>query len=366
MCEEKVYEIALSMVPGLGPVGLKDLLSAFGSAKKVLESNAKKLQTVNGIGPLTAEKIKSSNFLEQAEAEIKFCDTHKINILSYFNDEHYPRNLKNCYDAPVILYHKGNVFTERRLLIAMVGTRAATEYGKQLCVELIQVLKQYNPVIISGLAYGIDVQAHKEALRAGLDTIAIVGHGLDSIYPKVHYDIAKEIVNQGAIITEFTKGVKPDRENFPARNRIIAGMCDVIIVVEAREQGGALITAELANSYQRDVFTFPGRIYDKQSKGCHYLLKQNIASILTEPADIIELLNLNIEKKPAIQKTLFVDLNVDERALVEHLIYHNSEQSLDDLMIHLQWPISKLSSVLLNLELNGLIKALPGKSYKLY
>lgn len=366
MCEDKVYEIALSMVPGLGPVGLKDLLAAFGSAQKVLDANVRKLQSVNGIGPLTAEKIKSSNFIEQAEREIEFCKNHKINILSYFNDNRYPKNLKNCYDAPVILYHRGNVFTERRLLIAMVGTRAATDYGKHLCKELIRVLKDHNPIIVSGLAYGIDVQAHKEALKAGLDTIAIVGHGLDSIYPKTHYDIAKDIVNQGAIITEFTKGVKPDRENFPARNRIIAGMCDVLIVVEAREQGGALITAELANSYQRDVFTFPGRIYDKQSKGCHYLLKQNIASILTEPEDIIQLLNLDIVQKSSVQKQLFIDLNDDERTLVEHIIHRNSEVSLDDLMIQLRWPISKLSMVLLNLEINGLIKALPGKSYKLY
>lgn len=366
MCEDKVYEIALSMVPGLGPVGLKDLLAAFGSAKKVLDANVRKLQSVNGIGPLTAEKIRSSNFIEQAEKEIEFCENHKINILSYFNDSRYPKNLKNCYDAPVILYHRGNVFTEQRLLIAMVGTRAATDYGKHLCKELIRVLKDYNPVIISGLAYGIDVQAHKEALKAGLDTIAIVGHGLDSIYPKTHYDVAKEIVNQGAIITEFTKGVKPDRENFPARNRIIAGMCDVLIVVEAREEGGALITAELANSYQRDVFTFPGRIYDKQSKGCHYLLKQNIASILTEPEDIVQLLNLDIKQKTSIQKQLFLDLNEDERLLVDQIIHRDNEVSLDDLMIQLRWPISKLSTVLLNLEINGMIKALPGKSYKLY
>lgn len=366
MCEDKVYEIALSMVPGLGPVGLKDLLKAFGSAKSVLNSNVRKLQTVNGIGPLTAEKIKSSNFLEQAEKEIHFCEQHKINILSYFNDHHYPKNLKNCYDAPVILYHRGNVFTENRLLIAMVGTRAATDYGKHLCKEVIRVLKEFNPVIISGLAYGIDVQAHKEALKAGLDTIAIVGHGLDSIYPKTHYDIARNIVNQGAIITEFTKGVKPDRENFPARNRIIAGMCDVLIVVEAREQGGALITAELANSYQRDVFTFPGRIYDKQSQGCNYLIKQNIASIIIEPEEIVQLLNLDINKKANVQKQLILDLNDEERMLVNQIIKSNNEANLDDLMFQLNWPISKLSTVLLNLEINGLIKALPGKSYKLY
>lgn len=366
MCEDIVYEIALNMVPGLGPVGQKDLIASFGTAKKVLAANATALQRVHGIGKLTAEKIKSSNFLMEAQQEIDFCQLHKINILSYFHDNRYPKNLLNCYDAPIILYHRGNVFTEKRLMIAMVGTRAATDYGKHLCAEIIQVLKEFNPVIVSGLAYGIDVQSHKEALKAGLDTIAVVGNGLDTIYPRVHYNIAKDIVNQGAIITEFTKGVKPDRENFPARNRIIAGMCDVLIVVEAREEGGALITAELANSYEKDVFAFPGRIYDKQSRGCNYLIRQNLASIVTDPSEIVQLLNLEQKKLKNVQHSLFADLNVDEQCLIQCLIQESSEMGLDDLMLKLNWPMSKLSMVLLNLELGGHIKALPGKSYKLY
>jgi DNA processing protein len=366
MREDIVYEIALSMVPGLGPVGQKDLISSFGTAKKVLAANANMLQRVHGIGKLTAEKITSSNFLKEAQNEIDFCEKHKINILSFFQDDRYPKTLLNCYDAPIILYHRGNVFTEKRLLIAMVGTRAATDYGKHLCAELMQVLKEFNPIIVSGLAYGIDVQSHKEALKAGLDTIAVVGNGLDTIYPKVHYDIAKDIVNQGAIITEFTKGVKPDRENFPARNRIIAGMCDVLVVVEAREEGGALITAELANSYQKDVFAFPGRIYDKQSRGCNYLLRQNLATILTEPYEIVQMLNLELKKTKQIQPSLFNELNDDEKILIQCLIENSSELGLDDLMLKLNWPMSKLSMVLLNLELGGHIKSLPGKSYKLY
>ena len=304
MREEVLYELALSFVPSLGPVGIKDLMQEMGSAKEVFYASKPQLQKVSGIGPIIAKNIKSTDYLALTEKEMKFCEDKHIDILSYFHSEHFPHNLKNCYDSPVILYHIGNVHSDKRLHVGIVGTRDASEYGKKVCVELVKTLAPYNPIIVSGLAMGIDFEAHRQALRSGLDTIAIVAHGLDTVYPREHYNIALEIVKQGAIITEFGKGIKPNRENFPARNRIIAGICNVIVVVEAKEKGGALITADIANSYGRDVFTFPGRIYDKRSAGCNNLIKQNVASIIIHPNDIVQALGLELKTPVSIQKSM--------------------------------------------------------------
>lgn len=364
MEKELLSLIALSMTPHVGPVTAKELIKNIGSAKEVLLSSESKLMRVAGVGPSIAREIKQNNLLSRAEQELKFIEKHHIDVYAFY-EEMYPNRLKRCSDAPVLLYSKGNAKFDMKHAIAMVGSRLATDYGRGICKEFIQEIKAYNPIIISGLAYGIDICAHKEALYAGLQTIAVVGHGLDRIYPDSHRQIAMDIIEQGALITEFHSGVKPDRENFPARNRIIAGLSDAVIVVEAREQGGALITAEMANSYNRDVFAFPGRIHDLQSKGCNNLIKNNIAQVLCNGRELIEALSWDEVTPANIQRKMFINLTEEENSIVQFLIRQNMHTHFDDLLNYFEWKSSKMASILLQLEFSGIVKALPGKMYRL-
>lgn len=364
MEQEMIYTIALSMVPQVGPVTAKELIKSIGSAEEVLKSSERILQKVPGVGPHLSNQLKTKNFLERAEQEMRFLEKHKIRALS-FQDNDYPIRLKRCNDSPIVIYAKGNSNLENRHVIAMVGSRLATDYGKGICREFIQDLRAFNPIIVSGLAYGIDINSHKEALRAGLETLAVVGHGLDRMYPSSHRGIALEIINHGALISEFYSGVKPDRENFPARNRIIAGLSDAVIVVEAREQGGALITADIANSYNRDVFAFPGRINDTQSKGCINLIRNNVAQIVSSAEEFIQNVGWGDAQQLSIQKKMFIELNEVENELVQYLISENSKVHFDQILNHLNWRHSKLSSTLLQLEISGLVKSMPGSMYRL-
>lgn len=356
--------IALSMTPHVGPVTAKELMNTIGSAEQVLESTETKLMRVAGVGPSIAKEIHKNNLLERAEQELRFIEKHQINLYA-FTDETYPVRLKRCADSPVLLYAKGRSELESKHVVAMVGSRMATDYGRGICREFIQEIKVYNPIIISGLAYGIDICAHKEALNAGLQTIAVVGHGLDRIYPSSHRQIAMDIIEQGALVTEFHSGVKPDRENFPARNRIIAGMSDAVVVVEAREQGGALITAEMANSYHRDVFAFPGRVNDAQSRGCINLIKNNIAQVICTGMEMVEAMAWDEVSRPNIQRKMFIHLSEEENSLVQFLIMQNMHTHFDDLLNYFEWKSSKLAAILLQLEFSGVIKSLPGKMYRL-
>jgi DNA processing protein len=364
MEQEMLYTIALSMVPMVGPVTAKELIKTIGSAEEVLKSSERKLLRVAGVGPAISQQLRSANFIERAEQEIRFLQKHQLQAIAFYQSE-YPLRLKRCADSPLVLYVNGNSNFENRHIISIVGSRLATEYGKGICREFIQELRPYHPIIVSGLAYGIDITAHKEALLNGLDTLAIVGHGLDRIYPPTHTSVAKEIAKQGAIVSEFCSEVKPDRENFPARNRIIAGISDATIVVEAREQGGALITAEMANQYNRDVFAFPGRINDVQSKGCNQLIRNNSAQLLSSTSEFLDALGWDEAQKTSIQKKLFIDLTEEERVIVEYLIHSSVNVGYDQLLNHLNWKNSKLSTVLLQLEINGLIKTLPGSMFRL-
>jgi len=364
MEQEMLYTIALSMVPQVGPVTARALIKTLGSAETVLKSTERTLQKVNGVGPGLASKIKASQFLKRAEIEIEFIQKHHIKAIS-FQDNDYPIRLKRCADSPIVIYCKGSSNLENRHVIAMIGSRLATDYGKGICKEFIQDLIPHNPIIVSGLAYGIDITSHKEALRAGLETLAVVGHGLDQMYPSSHRGVAMEIMQQGALISEFYSGIKPDRENFPARNRIIAGLSDAVIVIEAREQGGALITADIANSYNRDVFAFPGRTYDAQSKGCIHLIRNNIAQIISSAEDFVQSLGWGEIQQANVQRKLFIDLNEDENKLIQFLILENKKVHFDQILYHLNWKHSKLAAVLLQLEISGLVKSLPGSLYRL-
>ncbi|WP_293301645.1 DNA-processing protein DprA [Pedobacter sp. UBA4863] len=361
----KEYQIALTLVKGVGTMLAKNLLLHFGSAEAVFEANYTQLLQVEGIGKKTAEAIMNTDALALAKQEIEFIEKHDIKLLFYTEDD-YPKRLKNCYDAPLLLYYKGVANLNQQRVVSIVGTRNATAYGKMLCKQLIEVLKPYNVLITSGLAHGIDAAAHKECVQAEVATIGVLGHGLDRIYPAAHRELAAKMLKNGGLLTEFLPGTNPDRENFPKRNRIIAGMADVTIIVEASLKGGALITAEIANSYSRDVYAFPGRVNDEFSEGCNFLIKTNRAGLINSPMDLIYYLGWDDElSKPKlpVQAQLPLDLTKDERKVAEVLMA--AAMSVDELAIHAGLPQSKLAIILLTLEMKGVIIALPGKLFKL-
>lgn len=368
--DELKYRIALSLLPNVGPVLARNLVSYCGSVEAVFKQKLKALEKIPEIGPKTAEKIKKHSLFARADEEVEFILKHNIQTFFYL-DDNYPQRLKHCHDAPILLYFKGNVDVNKSRIIAIVGTRNASDYGKNITDKLIEELATLDVTIVSGLAYGIDIHAHRAALKVDIPTIAVMAHGLDRIYPSQHRSTAAKMLKCGGLLTEYPSNTNPDRENFPSRNRIVAGICDAVIVIEAAKKGGALITADIAHSYSRDVFAVPGRLDDQYSEGCNNLIKINRAALITSAADVSYLMgweraaNLQNESvSKAIQKQLFVDLNVDEEALVK-ILEHNSKADIDSLAMDLQWPFTKLSSVLLGMEMKGLLKALPGKKYQL-
>jgi DNA processing protein len=362
---DNLYKIALTLVDGVGQMLAKRLYAHFGNAEQVFSASIGQLTSVEGIGKKTAEAIKNTKALEIAEKELKFVEKHQIEVLS-IDSERYPKRLRNCYDAPLLLYYKGSADLNQQKVISVVGTRNATSYGKILCKQLTEVLKPFNVLVVSGLAHGIDAAAHKESVLAKTATVGVLGHGLDRIYPVVHRDLAAKMLANGGLLTEFMSGTNPDRENFPKRNRIIAGMSDATVVVEASIKGGALITAEIANSYNRDVYAFPGRVTDEFSEGCNFLIKTNRAGLINNPMDLIYYLGWDeaaSSKTKQVQVSLPLTLSKDEMFIAETL--KESALSIDELALKTNIQQSKLAIVLLTLEMQGLIVALPGKLFKL-
>ena len=365
--EEKIYQVALSMVPGVGDVIAKTLVSYCGSARDVFKKNKSQLSKIPGIGSINAENIHSFKNFSDAESEINRCEHHNIKIL-FFTDKDYPKKLKQAPDSPVVLYYNGTADLNGKKTISIVGTRKSTSYGREFTERIVEHLKAHQAQIISGLAYGIDICAHKAALKNGMETIGVMASGLDIIYPSAHKSIAKDMIGSGGLITEFPTGEKPEAHNFPARNRIIAGMSDAVIVVEAATKGGALITAEIANSYNRDVFALPGDVGKKFSEGCNNLIKQNKAVLLTSIEDIEYVMNWQHEDSSARQDEKYYDyssLSSEEKDIIELLSEFPDGMLIDDLSWKSQIPLNKLASILLNLEFNGIIKPLPGKKFKL-
>lgn len=361
----KHHQIALTLIEGVGPLTAKKLLQHFGDATQVFQANQKQLLQIDGIGKKTAEAIMCTNALVLAQKELEFIEKHQIKVL-FYEDEDYPKRLKSCYDSPLLLYYKGTVNLNASKVVSIVGTRNATPYGKILCKQLIEVLKPYDVLIVSGLAHGIDAAAHKESVLQEVPTIGVLGHGLDRIYPVTHRELAAKMLKCGGLLTEFLPGTNPDRENFPMRNRIIAGMADVTIVVEASIKGGALITAEIANSYNRDVYAFPGRINDEFSEGCNFLIKTNRAGLINSPKDLIYYLGWDDQAakvKSAVQVQLPLNLSKDERIVCEALL--QAALPVDELSLKTNMAQSKLAVILLTLEMQGIIVALPGKLFKL-
>jgi DNA processing protein len=298
--------------------------------------------------------------LKRAEKEIKLMEKNNINHL-FYTDKQYPNKLKLCTDSPINLYYKGNIDWNNQRFLSIVGTRKSTQFGKEYTQNLISELAQYNIVIVSGLAFGIDIAAHKAALHNGLDTVAALAHGLDRVYPSQHANVAQEIMQQGALLSDYMCGVAPDRQNFPSRNRIVAGISDATIVIESSKKGGSLITADIANSYNRDVFAVPGKPIDKQSEGCNYLIKNYKAILLHNINDIVKNLNWDLQEK-TVQQSLFNSLTTEEELIIE--VLEQKALHVDEIKQKLQWHSSKIAKHLLQMEFKDIIIPLPGKIYK--
>jgi len=365
------YNIGITLIKGIGCNLAKNLIAYVGSAEGVFMENKKNLSKIPGIGEIISSEIvaQAQLVLPRAEREVEFIQKNKIRTY-YFADRDYPFRLKECSDAPIMLYSKGNCDLNSAKFVGIVGTRNATETGKENCKNLIANLAaaQPNAIIVSGLAYGVDICAHKAALDAGLATIGVVGHGLDRIYPAAHRPTAVKMIQNGALLTEYLSLTNPDRQNFVQRNRIIAGLCDAIVVVESAARGGALITAEGANEYNRDVFAFPGRVTDEWSAGCNALIKNNKASLIESADDILRFMNWEKQATQAtlnVQTSLFLDLSDEEQEIAAKLRQNTEGMQLNELSIQLEKPISKISSMLLEMEFKGILKCLPGNVYKI-
>jgi len=364
--EDLEYKIAISLIPGIGSVTARNLIAYVGSVEGVFQEKEKNLMKIPGVGEVNAQKVVRQNVLERAKKEVEFILKNRIKTFFYL-DENYPTRLKNCSDAPIILFYKGNANLNERRIISVVGTRNATNYGKDVCDELIRNFSQrnYPLLVVSGLAYGIDVQAHKACLKYDIPTVGVFAHGLDNIYPALHAPIATKMLEKGGVLTDFISESKIDRQNFLRRNRIIAGLADATIVVESAEKGGALVTADIANSYNRDVFAFPGRSNDPFSKGCNKLIKFNEAVLIENVADIEKAMNWDVKTSSnrVFQTSLFVELTPEEQKLVDLL--KGGDRFVDEITIETQMPMSRVSALLLGLEFKGLIISLPGKMYRL-
>jgi len=359
------HKIALGLIPRIGDINARRLVSHFGSVEAIFHEPYRTLIKIPGIGSGIAKYISDRSYLTTAEKEVEYITNNNIRTYFYLDND-YPYRLRQCDDSPVVFFFKGNCDLNAKKILSVVGTRNATSRGKDLCEKIIGGLANGHPdlIIVSGLAYGIDIASHKAALSNNLQTIGVLGHGFKTTYPSMHTSIARVMADQGGLLSDFVSDALPERNNFLKRNRIIAGLSDATLVVESGIKGGALITADIASSYNRDVFAVPGRPDDQWSAGCNNLIRSNKAA-LTECSDDIEyFLNWKREKsKPPVQTTLFSDLNDNEKLIYE-LIMKEGELTIDTICRTLEIPVYKLSSLLLQMEFKGLVKCLPGNVYQ--
>lgn len=365
--QETIYRLALPLLPGIGINSAHNLLQAAGSAT-VLFTHPKELPDIlPQVNPKLTQAFDCPEILRRCEAELAFAEKHHIACLTT-DDEGYPSRLRECNDAPLVLFYRGNADLNSRHIISMVGTRNATDYGKDLCDRFIHDLQELLPdaVIVSGLAYGIDIHAHRAALQYQLDTVGVLAHGLDRIYPYAHRHTATEMIAHGGLLTEFMSGTNPDRQNFVKRNRIVAGISDATIVVESASKGGSLITAEIAESYHRDCFAFPGRIGDTYSEGCNNLISSNRAALLQNAEELVKAMNWNRPKQmpPAIQRQLFPELNAEEKSVVELMQKHPEGIQVNNLVVESNIPITRMTGILFELELKGIVRSYAGGVYR--
>lgn len=362
--DEIIAALRLQNVPNIGDITAKKLIGNCGSPAAIFEEHNHHLLRIDGIGKHTLKGLKDLEHLEAAQAEYEFFRNQEID-LHYFMDASYPALLKHCVDSPILLFGSGNIDLNNQRIISVVGTRNITSYGSAFCEEFIAELAPLNPVIVSGYAYGVDICVQKAAIKHGLQTIGCLAHGLNQIYPKNHERYVYEVEKNGGFFTEFWSTSQPERENFLKRNRIIAGMSEATVVVESADKGGSLVTADIANSYNRDVFAVPGRTHDKYSSGCNNLIKQQKAHMLTSAADLVYMLGWEIEEKKAepVQKQLFVELSETEKEIYDYL-QQGGKQMLDHIALACKLPIFKVSSTLLNMEMKGVVRPLPGKLFE--
>ena len=367
MEERLVYQIGISLIKGIGPKLARNLIAYVGDEEAVFEQPKRLLEKIPGIGSRLSAIIKKSDVLARAEKEIMFIEKHSVQPL-FFTDDRFPKRLSYCDDAPLMVYVKGGVDLDRTKVLGVVGTRRPTQAGKMHCEKLIEELSVHYPqaVIISGLAYGIDICAHRSALKHNLLTYGVLAHGLDRIYPGMHRETAKQMLGQGGLVTEFMSDTNPDKPNFVRRNRIVAGLCDVLIVVESGIKGGALITARIAHSYNRDVVAFPGSPDEEVAKGCNYLIKRNIAALIENVEDLEYALGWEREEalKPR-QAKLFSDFNTEDEERLYQVMMENKELTANELSVRCDLPVSKVSAGMLGLEFSGLVKCLPGNAFRI-
>jgi DNA processing protein len=355
--------MALAMTPDIGPITSRTLISYCGSAHEVFKSGRKQLRRIPGIGGRSVEKIMKSQYHRQAEKELSYCQKHDIRVIAY-TDPLYPERLRQIESAPILLYVRGNTELNPPRVLGVVGTRQATPYGLAQCAKIIKEVERYGCVIVSGLAYGIDSCAHKASIANNMVTWGVMGNGMDRIYPSIHRKLAAEMVDcRGCLITEFPSFVKADRERFPARNRILASLCDAILVVESKARGGSMITADFAFDYNRDVFALPGRSTDEKSAGCLSLIRSNKAALIRNGTDIAKSLFWDVEHSGKSQQSeLFYDLEPDEKELL-NILDKGRPVHLQELIVKSGIPSSKLVGTLLKLEFKEVIRALPGNQY---
>lgn len=361
---ELLYTLALQRVPNLGDILAKKLLSVVGSAEGIFQEKTANLLKIDGIGNLRLQGLNTKLLFSDAEEELKFIRDNQISF-SYFLDSTYPDRLKHCLDGPILFFESGNIDLKRKKIISIVGTRRVTTQGVAFCEKLVEELAPLNPVIVSGFAYGIDITAQRAAMDHGIQTIGCLAHGLNQIYPKIHKKYVSKVKENGGFITEFWSDDPFDRNNFLKRNRIIAGLSEATLVIESAEKGGSLVTADIANSYNREVFAVPGRTTDSRSQGCNNLIKTQQAHLLSSAADLIYMLGWELDDsnpKPR-QTELFAELSEEEIIIWRHLKKKDKEL-LDTIALECRLPTFKVASLLLNMELKGVVRPLPGKLFQ--
>jgi len=361
--EELLQHIGLTLIPQVGDIQIGILLKHFGSPASVFNASTKALEEVPGIGTVRAAAIKNSHVQQRVEAEWQFIQKNRIRVLVK-GHQGYPAKLEHCIDAPHALFYKGSSDLLNKRVVSVVGTRSPSQYGKDRVVELMAVLGQYDVMVVSGLAYGIDTIAHKEALKNKLETVGVLGHGLDQVYPATNRQLAAEMLQQGGLLSEFMQGAKPEKQNFPKRNRIVSGMADAVVVVESGTKGGSLITADIANSYNKDVLAYPGRATDPSSKGCNQLIRNHKANLITCGQDLVEFMNWveDLPQSSKAQPVMHVSLSAEENVILS-IISHHDPCPVDQLTSMSGLSPGLLAAHLLSLEMAGLITNLPGKLY---
>ena len=362
MKTQLLYQIALTKLVGVGPSKAKTLIAHYGSAEAIFLNQKSIPSDLEGIGVLGLRKANFKEALIDAEKEVEYINKHNIQSHFYL-DSTYPRRLKQCYDGPVLLFSKGKMELNGSKMVSIVGTRNASSYGKAIVDELINTLAPLNVTVVSGMALGIDIMAHRQCVHQQLQTIGVLGHGLDRMYPAAHKSAAQEMLHNGGLLTEFLPGTNPDRENFPMRNRIVAGLTDATIVIESGDKGGSLITANLANDYQREVFAYPGDITRPFSKGCNRLIQENKAHLICNGEDFLKIMNWENSTINQIQKNMFLELTPDESIIIAALDQSDAIP-FDRLFENTNFTQGGLSALLLNMEMCGYIKSLPGKRYQ--